>query len=196
MGQKFGVNTCADAGGEDADGTAFANALGQASFRAVAVAANDAASVFQKEAGELTSLFLVWALQETQRYADMLVGRLLFPLQHTVACTVMLGMCPCCLQWELMYKICLASLVLYPTSVPKTPRGDLFKSCADSRQARIRNPPTHLIYQISSTRPVSCRVTAQDSFGIESPKLNLGFAFAIRDWEVGWMLLVHIQHSL
>lgn len=54
-------------GGEDADGTAFANALGQASFRAVAVAANDATSVFPKEAGELTSLFLVWALQETIR---------------------------------------------------------------------------------------------------------------------------------
>lgn len=101
MGQRFGVKPCADAGGEDADGTAFANALGQASFRAVAVAANDAASVFQKEAGELTSLFLVWALQETQRYADMWVSRLLFPLQHTVARTVMLGKCPCCLQWEL-----------------------------------------------------------------------------------------------
>ena len=55
------------AGGEDADGCAFANAVSQASFRAVAVAANDAASVFQKEAGELTSFFLVWALQETQR---------------------------------------------------------------------------------------------------------------------------------
>lgn len=75
------VSACCDCtGGEDADGTAFANALGQASFRAVAVAANDAASIFQKEAGELTSLFLVWALQETQRY--------IFAEAGTVRCQV------------------------------------------------------------------------------------------------------------
>ncbi len=57
-------------GGGDADGTEYANVLAQASFRAVAVAANDVAAVFQKDAPELSSLFLVWALQETQRQAD------------------------------------------------------------------------------------------------------------------------------
>lgn len=57
--------TCA--GGGDADGVEYANALAQASFRAVAVAATDVATVFQKDAPELSSLFLVWALQETQR---------------------------------------------------------------------------------------------------------------------------------
>ena len=55
------------AGGGDADGVEYANALAQASFRAVAVAATDVATVFQKDAPELSSLFLVWALQETQR---------------------------------------------------------------------------------------------------------------------------------
>ena len=57
--------TCA--GGGDADGVEYANALAQASFRAVAVAATDVATVFTKDAPELSSLFLVWALQETQR---------------------------------------------------------------------------------------------------------------------------------
>ena len=57
-------------GGGDADGTAYASAISQASFRAVAVAANDVAAVFQRDAPELSSLFLVWALQETQRYAE------------------------------------------------------------------------------------------------------------------------------
>ena len=54
-------------GGGDADGTEYANAVSQASFRAVAVAANDVAAVFQRDAPELSSLFVVWALQETQR---------------------------------------------------------------------------------------------------------------------------------
>lgn len=54
-------------GGGDADGTEYANAMSQASFRAIAVAANDVAAVFQRDAPELSSLFLVWALQETQR---------------------------------------------------------------------------------------------------------------------------------
>lgn len=57
-------------GGGDADGTDYANAVCQASFRGVAVAANDVAAVFQQDAPELSSLFLVWALQETQRYVQ------------------------------------------------------------------------------------------------------------------------------
>ena len=58
---------CVGAGGGDADSTEYASAVSQASFRAVAVAANDVAAVFQRDAPELSSLFLVWALQETQR---------------------------------------------------------------------------------------------------------------------------------
>lgn len=65
---------CVGAGGGDADGTEYASAVSQASFRAVAVAANDVAAVFQRDAPELSSLFLVWALQETQRYAKCRPG--------------------------------------------------------------------------------------------------------------------------
>lgn len=56
-------------GGGHGDGTEYASAISQVSFRGVALAANDVAAVFQRDAPELSSLFLVWALQETERYA-------------------------------------------------------------------------------------------------------------------------------
>lgn len=75
------------AGGGDANGTEYANAVSQASFRAVAVAANDVAAVFQRDAPELSSLFLVWALQETQRCMCKTQPACLLPPVVTCCCS-------------------------------------------------------------------------------------------------------------
>lgn len=50
-------------GGSDVDGTEYAGALSQRVFQTVASAADDMAAVFADDTPELSSLFVVWALQ-------------------------------------------------------------------------------------------------------------------------------------
>ena len=54
-------------GGGEADGTEFAGAMAQRVFRTIGTAADDVKAVFGEEATDLAALFLVWALQETER---------------------------------------------------------------------------------------------------------------------------------
>ena len=61
-------DTCAStgllsAGGADAEGTEYAGALAQATFCAIADALDDMAAVFDKDAPELSSILVCWALQ-------------------------------------------------------------------------------------------------------------------------------------
>ncbi|KAK9823889.1 hypothetical protein WJX72_006201 [[Myrmecia] bisecta] len=82
-------------GGGDADGTEYAGALAQKVFRAIGVAADDVAAVFGEDAYELGALFMVWALQETERCALLLKRHALSPfaapagLGATVSCCVL-----------------------------------------------------------------------------------------------------------
>ncbi|KAL0048399.1 hypothetical protein WJX82_002404 [Trebouxia sp. C0006] len=121
-----------NAGGGDADGVEYANALAQASFRAVAVAATDVAIVFQKDAPELSSLFLVWALQETQRCARLLLQNALSPF------AVPAGLDPTvhCCTLALLYCTALEtshSLMLSPRLM-----SDLWPTCEQVLQRRLR----------------------------------------------------------
>ncbi|KAL0020026.1 hypothetical protein WJX77_004844 [Trebouxia sp. C0004] len=121
-----------NAGGGDADGVEYANALAQASFRAVAVAAKDVASVFQKDAPELSSLFLVWALQETQRFARLLLQNALSPF----AVPAGLGPTVHCCTLALLYCTALEtshSLMLSPRLM-----SDLWPTCEQVLQRRLR----------------------------------------------------------
>ncbi|KAK9905543.1 hypothetical protein WJX75_001810 [Coccomyxa subellipsoidea] len=81
-----------NAGGSDVDGTEYAGALSQRVFQTVASAADDMAAVFADDTPELMSLFVVWALQETQRCALLIKRHALSPfaapagLSSTVQC--------------------------------------------------------------------------------------------------------------
>lgn len=121
-----------NAGGGHADGTEYANAVSQASFRGVAVAANDVAAVFQRDAPELGSLFLVWALQETQRCAQLLQQHALSPL----ALPAGLGPTVHCCTLALLYCTALEtshSLMLSPRLMR-----DLWPTCQQVLHKRLR----------------------------------------------------------
>ncbi|CAL8472152.1 g11694 [Coccomyxa elongata] len=82
-------------GGSDIDGTEYAGSLSQRVFQTVASAADDMAAVFADDTPELSSLFVVWALQETQRSALLIKRHALSPfaapagLSSTVQCCVL-----------------------------------------------------------------------------------------------------------
>ncbi|BDA47404.1 Exocyst complex component EXO84A [Coccomyxa sp. Obi] len=82
-------------GGSDVDGTEYAGALSQRVFQTVASAADDMAAVFADDTPELSSLFVVWALQETQQSALLIKRHALSPfaapagLSSTVQCCVL-----------------------------------------------------------------------------------------------------------
>lgn len=60
----------ANSGGGDADGSDYAAALGQRLALVLAAAADDVSAVFGSAHAELSAAFLVWALQQTERWVQ------------------------------------------------------------------------------------------------------------------------------
>ncbi|KAL3141745.1 hypothetical protein ABBQ32_004426 [Trebouxia sp. C0010 RCD-2024] len=130
--QQEALSRPQNAGGGHGDGTEYASAISQVSFRGVALAANDVAAVFQRDAPELSSLFLVWALQETERCAQLLRQHALIPL----AVPAGLGPTVHCCMLALLYCTALEtshSLMLSPRLMR-----DLWPTCEQVLQKKLR----------------------------------------------------------
>ena len=66
-------------GGGAAEGLDYAGALAQQAFATIAAAAEDVASVFQKDAPELGAVLLVWSLHEAERFCTLIKRNALSP---------------------------------------------------------------------------------------------------------------------
>ncbi|KAK9836141.1 hypothetical protein WJX81_004415 [Elliptochloris bilobata] len=121
-----------NAGGGDADGVEYAGALAQSVFRALAAAADDTAALSSASAPELSSLLVVWALQETERFALLLKRHALAPFAAPAGLAATVS---CCL---LALVHCRALEVSHGLTLAPRLMRDLWPACEQVLQRRLR----------------------------------------------------------